>query len=55
MATKIKNKTYQPIPLIINGETIIIPSRKTLENVEEITPQMTTLKAAGMIQIITTK
>lgn len=50
--TKMKNKTYQPIPLVINGETIIVPSRKTLDDVDEVTSQMTTLKAVGMVQII---
>ncbi len=52
MAQKMKNKTYQPIPLVVNGQTIIVTSRKTLENVEEVTAQMVTLKSAGMVQII---
>lgn len=52
MAQKIKNKSYQPIPLVINNETIIVTSRKTLEEVDNVTDQMTTLKSAGLIQII---
>jgi hypothetical protein len=52
MAQKMKNKTYQPIPLVVNGQTIIVTSRKTLDEVEEVTPQMVTLKSVGMVQII---
>lgn len=48
---KIKNKTYQPIPLLINDVTILVPARKALD-VEEVTPQMIALKAKGMIQVI---
>lgn len=49
--TKIKNKTYQPIPLIINGTTRLLPKRKS-KIVEEVTPQMVVLKSQGLIQII---
>lgn len=52
MAQKMKNKTYQPIPLVVNGKTIIVTSRKTLDEIEEVTPQMVTLKSVGMVQII---
>jgi hypothetical protein len=48
---KIKNKTYQPIPLIINGETKLLPKRKS-KLVEEVTSQMIALKAQGLVQII---
>lgn len=49
--TKIKNKTYQPIPLIIDGSTKLLPKRKS-RIVEEVTPQMIALKTQGLIQII---
>lgn len=48
---KIKNKMYQPLPLIIDGKTIVIPERKSID-VEKITPQLVALKAQGLIQII---
>lgn len=49
--TKVKNKTYQPVPLIIDGQTILLPKRKS-KVVESVTPQMVALKAQGLIQII---
>jgi hypothetical protein len=49
--TKIKNKTYQPLPLLVNGNTILVPGRKTFE-VDVVTPQMISLKTRGLIQII---
>ena len=48
---KIKNKMYQPLPIILDNKTIIIPSRKSKE-VREITKQMSALKSKGLIQII---
>lgn len=48
---KIKNKTYQPIGLLIDGNTFLVPQRKSKE-VEKITPQMIALKSKGLIQII---
>lgn len=48
---KIKNKTYQPIGLLIDGETKLVPGRKS-KNVEEVTPQMIALKSKNLIQII---
>ena len=48
---KIKNKMYQPLPLLLDGKTIIIPKRKALM-VAKITKQMITLKAQGLVQII---
>ena len=48
---KIKNKTYQPIPLMINGTTRLLPKRKS-RVVEEVTSQMIALKSQGLIQII---
>lgn len=48
---KIKNKMYQPLPLVLNGQTIIIPERKSID-VDEVTPQLIALKAKGLIQII---
>ena len=48
---KIKNKTYQPIPLIINGVTIIVPGRRVID-IEEVTSQMVALKSQGLLQVI---
>ena len=48
---KIKNKTYQPIGLLIDGKTYQVPGRKS-KSVEVVTPQMIALKAKGLIQII---
>jgi hypothetical protein len=49
--TKIKNKTYQSIPLEINGKTIILPGRASTD-VDAVTSQMLALKARGMLQIV---
>lgn len=49
--TKIKNKMYQPLPLIIDGKTVVVGSWKSIE-VEEVTPQMISLKAQGLVQVI---
>ena len=48
---KIKNKTYQPIALLISDTTILVPGRKAVD-VEDVTPQMIALKSKGLIQII---
>lgn len=48
---KIKNKMYQPLLLLIDGKTIVIPSRKSMM-INNITPQMAALKAQGLLQII---
>ncbi len=48
---KIKNKTYQPLPLLIDGKTIIVPGRKSVD-VPTVTKQMVALKSKGMLQII---
>lgn len=48
---KIKNKTYQPIPLLVDGKTVILPGRTSLD-VSEVTAQMVALKSKGMLQII---
>ncbi len=48
---KIKNKTYQPIGLIIEGKTMLVPGRKS-KDVDNVTPQMIALKSKGLIQII---
>jgi len=48
---KIKNKTYQPIGLIIEGKTMLVPGRKS-KDVDSVTPQMIALKSKGLIQII---
>lgn len=48
---KVKNKTYQPLPLVIDGKTIIIPKRKFIE-VERVTKQISALKAEGLVQVI---
>lgn len=48
---KIKNKMYQPVPLLINGKTVVLPQRKSIE-VEKVTPQMAALKSKGLLQII---
>lgn len=53
MVYKIKNKTYQPIPLVIEGNTLIIPERKFIELSEnQITPQIIALKSKGLLQLI---
>jgi hypothetical protein len=53
---KIKNKSYQPIPLILkDGSTVVLTNRSaSIDNIadEDITPQMLALKSAGQIQII---
>ena len=48
---KIKNKTYQPIGLIIEGKTMLVPGRKS-KDVDNVTSQMIALKSKGLIQII---
>ncbi len=48
---KIKNKTYQPIGLLISGKTILVPGRRS-KSVDDVTSQMIALKAKGLIQII---
>lgn len=48
---KVKNKTYQPIGLIIDGQTILLPGRKS-KSVDNVTPQMIALKSKGLIQVI---
>lgn len=48
---KVKNKTYQPIPLVIDGKTVLVPKRTSRE-VSQVTPQMKALKAKGLLQII---
>lgn len=48
---KIKNKTYQPLPLLIDGKTIIVPGRKTID-IPKASKQMIALKSKGMLQII---
>lgn len=49
---KVKNKTYQPIPLVIDGRTVLIPKRTSRE-VSQVTSQMLALKEKGLLQIIT--
>lgn len=51
MQVKIKNKTYQSIPLVIGDTTVVLPARKII-TVDEVTDQMIALKEQGMIQII---
>jgi hypothetical protein len=48
---KVKNKTYQPIGLIIDDKTVLLPGRKS-KTVSKITPQMNALRLKGLIQII---
>lgn len=48
---KVKNRTYQPIALLIDDKTILVPGRKATD-VEVVTPQMIALKSKGLIQII---
>jgi hypothetical protein len=48
---KVKNKMYQPVPLLIDGKTVIVPSRGSID-VVNVTPQMVALKARGLLQII---
>ena len=51
MQVKVKNKTYQPIPLVIADSTVVLPARKTI-SVDEVTEQMVALKEQGLLQII---
>jgi len=51
MLFKIKNKTYQPIELIIDDDHAILPARKTMK-VTKITKQMKNLELKGFLQII---
>ena len=51
MEYKVKNKTYQPLPLIIEGRTVILPKRKSIM-LSKISSQMAALKSKGMLQII---
>jgi hypothetical protein len=51
MQVKVKNKTYQPIPLVIGDSTVVLPARKTI-TVEEVSEQMVALKEQGLLQII---
>lgn len=48
---KVKNKMYQPLPLVDNGKTILIPARKSVM-LEKITQQIIALKSKGLLQII---
>jgi hypothetical protein len=48
---KIKNKMYQPLALLINGKTILLPQRKSI-SVDKVTAQMAALKSKGLLQII---
>lgn len=48
---KVKNKTYQPIPLVIGDSTVVLPARKQIV-VEDVTEQMIALKEQGLLQII---
>ena len=48
---KVKNKTYQPLPLLLDGKTILIPGRKSID-VPAVSKQMIALKSKGMLQII---
>ena len=51
MEYKVKNKTYQPLPLLVEGRTVILPKRKSFIT-DKITSQMAALKSKGMLQII---
>ena len=51
MLFKIKNKTYQPIELIIDDYHALLPARKTMK-VTKITKQMKNLELKGFLQII---
>lgn len=51
MIFKIKNKTYQPLILIIEDKYVTLPSRKTIK-VHHITKQMRNLEIKGFLQII---
>ena len=48
---KVKNKMYQPLPLLIDGKTLLVPKRKSIE-VQQVTKQMVALKSKGLLQII---
>lgn len=50
MKYKLKNKTKQPIKLIINNEEIILPGDKST-TVDELTKQAKNLKEMGILSI----
>lgn len=50
MKYKLKNKTKQSIPLIINNETVILPGDKSI-TVDELTKQAENLKKMGILSI----
>lgn len=50
MKYKIKNKTKQPIPLIIDNETVILPGDKSII-LDDITKQAENLKKMGLLSI----
>lgn len=50
MKYKIKNKTKQPIPLMINNETVILPGDKSI-TIDELTKQAENLKKMGLLSI----
>lgn len=51
MTFKIKNKTYQPLMLIIDEKHVTLGPRKTMK-VGTITKQMKNLESRGFLQII---
>lgn len=51
MIFKIKNKTYQPLILIIGDQHVTLGPRKTMK-VLTITKQMKNLELRGFLQII---
>lgn len=51
MTFRIKNKTYQPLMIIIEDNTVTLGPRKSTE-VTTITKQMKNLELRGFLQII---
>jgi hypothetical protein len=47
---EIINKTFQPQPILLGGNTIIVPKRGSVV-VEQLTPQLLNLKAKGYFKV----
>ena len=50
MKYKLKNKTKQPIKLIINNEEIILPGDKSM-TIDDLTEQAENLRKMGLLSI----
>lgn len=46
----LKNKSYSPINIIVDGKSVILPARKSMQ-VNSLTKQIISLKNSGLIHI----